>query len=115
MNTLAQANVISAKDRLLLHSVKKAVRGLHPSAEIRLFGSIARGNRREDSDFDILVLTDRPLSVAQEDKVEDALYDVQLAGETLISPLFYSKEEWDAPLTRVLPVHGEVERDGIVL
>ena len=41
-----------------------------------LFGSVARGTQAEESDFDVLILTDSRLSGKEEDEVEDALYDL---------------------------------------
>ena len=53
--------------------------------ELRLFGSKARGDDREDSDVDVLVLvTDEGWEVA--DQVYRAATEVQLATGVLLSP-----------------------------
>jgi len=42
-----------------LAAIKEAVRELDPDAEVYLFGSVARGETRPDSDVDVLVVSDR--------------------------------------------------------
>jgi len=42
-----------------LAAIKEAVRELDPDAEVYLFGSVARGEARPDSDVDVLVVSDR--------------------------------------------------------
>jgi len=76
MIALEKASVISDKDKEFLGNVREVVRGFQPSAEMLLFGSVARGTQAEESDFDVLILTDSRLSGKEEDEVEDALYDL---------------------------------------
>ena len=115
MRTLEKADVISEEERAFLRLVKKTVLGLQSSADVLLFGSAARGDRGNDSDYDVLILTDQPLATSEEDAIEDALYDLQLRCGALICAVFYSKDEWDSPSTRVLPLHKEIERDAVAL
>lgn len=48
------------QDTVLREVVDRLVATLHP-ARIYLFGSLARGQAGPDSDYDLLVLVDRPL------------------------------------------------------
>jgi len=104
----------SAKPALLLEC-KRIVRALVPDAEVLLYGSRARGTADAASDHDILVLSEAPLSTADEDRVRDALYDLELEHGVVISLLFYAREEWDDPLHRLMPLHQQVELEGILL
>jgi len=83
-------------------------------AELRLFGSYARGEAHEESDVDCLVLLDR---VSREDRrvVTDLAADLvwQLQGGVVISPMVLSTgefEEWKGR-ERLTPL--EIERDGV--
>ena len=115
MTTLDQARSLSARDRQLLREVKRAIANLAPTADVLLYGSVARGEHGPDSDYDILVLTDQPLCRQEEDAVEDAVYDVQLAHGTLISTLFYTKAEWSTPVTTALPLYRAIQKDAILI
>ena len=52
------------QDARLAEAVNRLVQGLHPRAII-LFGSRARGTNRTESDYDLLVISDRLLDYDQ--------------------------------------------------
>ena len=45
--------------RYILQLIKDSVQQTEPGATLILYGSYARGDEREDSDIDILILVDR--------------------------------------------------------
>lgn len=59
---------------------------------IILFGSVARGEEREDSDIDLLVVTPGDRVELQWLVAQDAV-DVLLSDEVVLSPLVVSTEE----------------------
>ena len=84
-------------------------------AEIRLFGSYARGDATADSDLDCLVLLDR--ADRQDDRAITSLaadLTWQIAG-VVVSPMTMSVVEFEAwkALERRTPL--EIEREGIPL
>ena len=115
MKMLAQTDVISSQAIELLGEIKRAIRAVFPSASVLLYGSVARGTHGSDSDYDVLVLTDEALSKMQEHAVEDAILDLELEREVVISTMYYTRGEWGAPMVRVSPFYKEVERDAIEL
>ena len=115
MKTLEKTDAISLQDRELLIEVAKIVHQDLPDATILLYGSAARGTRQPDSDYDILVLTDHPLAKATEDRIEDAIFALELDRETLISTTYYTAAEWNDPMREAELFHQEVEKDAIAL
>lgn len=115
MTTIDKADFLFPEDRELLAKVKNVIRRFLPTATVLLYGSVARGTKGRESDYDILVLTDEPLTSAEEDALDDAVYDVQLERGVVISTLCYSKAQWELPLFRGMPFRHEVEKDAIVL
>lgn len=113
MKTIEQAGVVSEEEKALLGETKKIIQGFLPTAEILLYGSAARGTQGPESDYDVLVLTDEPLSTEEEDRIRDAVYDLQLMRRELISTIFYARDFWDKHPG--MPFHREVDRDAIVL
>jgi len=99
----------------VLRATKAVVTGFYPTAEVLVFGSVARGTADAESDCDILVLTDQVLSTQDKDAVRDALYDLQLEHDAVISAQFYAKDQWDSALYRAMPFHQEVDRDAVEL
>lgn len=67
-----------------------------PKAEIYLFGSQAKGEANSFSDWDLLVLlSDEHISFSLETKIMDHFYDLELEIGEVISPIIYSKMEWN--------------------
>jgi predicted nucleotidyltransferase len=113
MKTIEQARVVSDEEKALLGDTKKVIQNFLPTAEVLLYGSAARGTQGPESDYDVLVLTDRPISTKEEDRVRDAVYDLQVVRGELISTFFCTKDFWDKHPG--MPFHQEVDKDAIVL
>lgn len=115
MKTLALAPVIGRKDRTLLLNVKRAVQRVVQSATVLLYGSTARGERGPGSDYDLLILTDKPLSDHEAEAVHNAVYELELSHGVVLSTIYYTKRDWDAPVNAAMPFHERVEQDAVVL
>jgi len=80
-----------------------------------LFGSRARGDFREDSDWDILILVDdKKITNALEDKFRDDLYDIELESGQVISTFIYPKDYWSSNLI-FSPLYKNVNQERIRL
>jgi predicted nucleotidyltransferase len=99
--------------RSMLSACKRIIQERVPDATVVLFGSRARGDSAPDSDYDLLVLTDAPLTSAEEDRISDAVYDLELERGVVISLIIFPRAYWDRH--RLMPLHQEVDREGIVL
>jgi uncharacterized protein len=95
--------------------IKKTVEEIDPSAEVILFGSRARGDAKKDSDWDILILVNKPkISFKEELKFGHKIYDVALETDQCISTLVYAKKEWETRQV-VTPLYKNVKQEGIRL
>lgn len=80
---------------LFLSDVKKSVLSFDPDAKIFLFGSRARGDFREDSDWDILILLNQDtVDFSVKRTIRKKLFKVELDTGQPISVFVYSKNEW---------------------
>lgn len=101
-------------DSKFLQRVKSSVLHQVPDAEIILFGSRARDEAREDSDWDLLVLTDEPILFDLRLAVAGELDHFLLEEDEIISPTFFEKKLWkrgDSPF----PLIDAVRKEGILL
>lgn len=96
----------------ILSSIKAAIRETEPEAEIILFGSQARGDERLDSDWDLLILIDKPADLATEQAFRHRLFDLELEFGQAFSTFLYRKTDWSGKLA-VTPFYENVEREGI--
>ena len=113
MKTIEQTPVVSETDKALLRELKKVVLDVVPTAEVLLYGSVARGIQGPESDYDILVLTDEPLSKNGKRTIERQVLDLELAHDVVLSTIYHSKPEWRQ--RAALPFHNEVEKHGLTL
>lgn len=98
----------------MLVACKAAVQQIVPNATVVLYGSRSRGDADSDADYDLLVLVDH-VTTRVEDQIADALYQVELVHDVIISPLVMDRHAWDDPVTRAMPLHANIDRDGIAL
>lgn len=115
MRRLARTRTISESDKRLMLEVKEAVTRLVPDAEVILYGSTARGQRQPDSDYDLLVLTDRELDVEGIRALYDVIYDIELERDVLMSLARYSREQWESSVFRGSLYQKSIMKEGIVL
>ena len=113
MKTIEQTYRISEQDKALLSQIKRLILVVAPTAEVLLYGSVAKGLQGPESDYDILVLTDEPLSANSKRNIERQILGLELAHDVVLSTLYHSKAEWRRRAT--LPFHNEVEKHGVAL
>ena len=98
----------------VIDSIKQVAKATLPQgSSLLLYGSRARGDWHEGSDWDLLILLDKPKMVAED---YDVTYPFRELGWDIgeeINPQVYSKREWGN--YRITPFYHNVEHDKIVL
>jgi predicted nucleotidyltransferase len=89
---------------------------IHPDAEIILYGSRARGNYNKDSDIDVLVLLDAPITAKLTDEILDMLYTISSKYEYFnLESLIENRKLWYSPKYQAMPIAENINKEGIVL
>lgn len=101
------------RDTDILQQVKATVRKIDPEAEVILFGSQARGDARDDSDWDFLILTTLDESPETERSFWNALLEVELDLHVVITALVHAKHKQESRHTS--PLYKNIEREGVIL
>lgn len=87
---------------------------LPKGSSLLLYGSRARGDAGKDSDWDLLILLDKPdLSESDYDNISFPFTMMGWNIGEIISPQMYTKKDWES--ISFLPFHKNVEHDKIVL
>ncbi|MDR2835960.1 MAG: nucleotidyltransferase domain-containing protein [Bacteroidales bacterium] len=98
-------------DSAILEKIRKLKREIIPEQKLILFGSQARGEERQDSDWDLLMLLDKS---KPEEIDEDNAYKFVLMGWKLgvyISIKIYTLNEWQIRKPSIF--YKNIEQDGI--
>lgn len=82
---------------------------------IVLFGSVARGEEDEESDEDILIVLNEPPDHQARNRISRLILDINLEYDTNLSELIVDRQSWDHGLPSVLPIHKNIEEEGIPL
>jgi uncharacterized protein len=100
---------------VILENITRAIQRQDPTAQAFLFGSRARGDNRQDSDWDILILIKNQIVTSEiEDKFRDELYSIELESGQIISTFIYPKSFWNNIL-KYSPLFKAVKKEGIKL
>jgi predicted nucleotidyltransferase len=109
-------------DLQLAEQAQEALRALRDriGAEFRpdrivLFGSVVRGTSDEESDLDVLIVLQEPADHQIRNRISRLILDINLEHDTNLSGLVVDQKTWDGGLLSVLPIHDEVEEQGVQL
>ncbi len=103
------------KRKELLEQVKNTIHEIEPDAEIILYGSRARGDVHDESDWDFLILLDGVVDDERTDAIRHRLYEIEWDCGEVLSAIVRSRQEWDSPLHQVTPFSKVVREQGILI
>ncbi len=115
MQFLTDNKALTEQEKDLLKKCKKIIEGIDPSATLILYGSRARGDAERESDYDLLILTDKEVTLEREDEYRKQLFSLQLETGIVLTILLVSRKEWDSPLFNAIPFYRNVKREGVYL
>ena len=99
----------------ILNAIRdKASQIVPKGAIVILFGSRARGDASEDSDWDVLILLDKDRITSQDfDYYSYPLRELGWDYNQCINTILYTKRDWDSSF--ISPFRENVTEDGIIL
>jgi len=107
--TKKQINLVAGELKLKLQQI------FQKDIELKIFGSAVRGDYRKHSDIDVLVVLPGKVDNAIEERVFDAAYDIELKHRVIFGIVVYGREFWDSELAATMPLHQNIEREGIAV
>ncbi|MCR4872903.1 MAG: nucleotidyltransferase domain-containing protein [Bacteroidales bacterium] len=101
-------------DNQIIEEIQALAKSVLPSgSSLWLYGSRARGDAHEGSDWDLLILLDKDIITASD---YDVTYPFRELGWEIgeeISPHLYSKQQWEK--WTFLPYYKNIEHDKLIL
>jgi predicted nucleotidyltransferase len=103
----------------LLENEKKAIKALHAGlsekfslVDFRLFGSKARGKCDDYSDVDVMIEV-AELNPQIENQIDDMIYEINLAHDSFISAILFSREELEEGPLSESPIYKIIQKEGV--
>lgn len=100
----------------IIISIRNTAASVMPKgSRLILFGSQARGDARDGSDWDLLILLNRTERIGNADFDRYAYPLVYLGWslDVVINPILYTEKEWHD--RRITPFYQNVENEGILI
>ena len=92
----------------------KEIKSIDPTAKVILFGSRARGDARQDSDWDILILINDTVTTEIERTFRYKLFDLELETGEVFSTFVYNIDTWNKK-HKVTPFYKSIKQEGVLL
>lgn len=94
----------------IISKVKSAIKSIDPQAKVILFGSRARGDEKQSSDWDFLILASKEATENYKNEITASLIDTELEAEQVISTIIYSQAEWSD--YQITPLFQSILKEG---
>ena len=98
-----------------LKEIKERIKNKFEIENIILYGSSVRGELDEESDIDLLIITKNILARRVRHEITEIVFEINLKYETNFSTLVVDYDSWENGPYSILPIHEEVEREGVVI
>jgi len=83
--------------------------------KIILYGSKARGDFDEESDIDILVILNNKVDDDIREKIFSISFKIEIKHDVILGILVEHKDFWNSPLAGSMPVHSNIDLEGVPL
>lgn len=101
--------------QLMRELIKQNVHEVESTAEVWLYGSRVRGEAREDSDWDVLVLSSKDkLSFKEEEQFMDHICPLMVNTGQTIQLFAYGAKDWHTRHA-VTPFYQNVQKEAVLL
>jgi len=110
--TLKKIN-LRENEKNALQELKEKILVKFPDAEIILYGSRARGDSEEESDIDLLILVESLINTKLEEEIFHLSYQIELKYEVVFGEIVENKDFWNTPLANAMPLHRNIDREGV--
>ena len=106
---------LSNNEKKALLELKRIITENFSKGEIILYGSKARGDYGKYSDIDVLVLLNEDVNNRLEESIFCAVFSIELQYDVIFGIIVYSKQFWNSDLGNSMPLHWNIDSEGIVI
>lgn len=113
VNAIEFSKTLMNHNETIIKKVKEIVSRYDANADIIFFGSRARGDYHEESDWDFLILSSLPESEELKNKVgKDILEEIEWKTLEVIQTIWHNKQVWEDDYG-ITNIYESVKEEGI--
>lgn len=105
---------MKGKDSHIAKLIREVIKSIDPTAQVILFGSRARGDAKQDSDRDVLILVNSTITLKIERAFRYKLYDLEPETGEVFSTFICNKQVWNTK-HKVTPFYRSIKNEGVYL
>jgi uncharacterized protein len=114
MKNISQVR-LSILEKNALLEIQERLAEILPGSKIILYGSKARGDSERESDIDLFILLSGTVTGEVKERIRTIKYDIELKYDVLLSVIIEDSAFWQSDLARAMPLHQNIDRDGVAL
>lgn len=103
---------MTLNEKTALEELKRVLREHCGVTSVVVYGSKARGDDTPDSDIDVMIVLD-DYTPQTEAAVDEAVYEVNLAHDCLISVVIFSRRELEEGPLGESPLYKRIQAEGV--
>lgn len=105
---------LNSSETEAVYKLKNILSKNYKLIQMKLFGSKAKRNYSDESDIDLLIVLDN-YDWKIENEIYEICFEIGLEYDVLLSPVIFSKKEFDDNLTKITPFYKIVAKEGLLL
>jgi predicted nucleotidyltransferase len=102
------------EDNSIAKRIRESINVIDSKAEVIIFGSRARGDSKRESDWDLLILIENPVTKVIERSFRNSLFDLEIDTGEVFSTFIYQKKEWET-MHKITPLYRNIKKEGVRL
>jgi predicted nucleotidyltransferase len=99
----------------MIGRAKQAITRVEPGATIILYGSRARGDSREYSDWDFLILVDGEVDHERTHRIRHQFHEIEWETGAVLCAIVRSRQDWESPLNQSTILSKKIKLEGVSL
>ncbi len=101
---------MSEKESNILKNIKQKLTSFDNTATVMLFGSRAKGNYKDESDWDILILVNKKEVI---NSIKEEILNIEIEFEICVHALIFEVKDWEEKA--IMPLYKSVKTDGVLI
>ena len=106
--------MIDPSDRQILDLFARQVRARFPEAQIWAYGSRACGDATWESDFDIAIVLDQPVTRSVKNWIGDVAWEVGFEADRIIITVVFERQQFEQGPPSVSPLVANILHEGVL-